>query len=89
MNKLVNDVEALIAELEKVMFAHESIEWYLVNNLHDYLKILREKPNSKAIGDASRALSRFCTDSLDWDTAVYKTCSAIASEGHRIAKIVI
>lgn len=85
-NQLINEVELLLGDLDVNSPAFESLEWYLRNNLADYLKKIKTSENSHDLKIATKILSRFCLESMDWDTPLFKRCTKITEFGLKLAK---
>ena len=86
MTDIVQKIEVLIDQLEAAAPARESLEWYLLNNLRDYRRTLQSGSSPLEIGNATRALVRFCTESMDWSSPLYKSCMEITALGGKLAK---
>jgi hypothetical protein len=87
MNTLMGKIEALRVKIADAAAVQGSLEWYLNNNLADYAVVVGKSDGAQDLEQASRALMRFCTESLDWDTPLYRECVALAEEGRRVAAI--
>jgi hypothetical protein len=68
------------------MSPKESLEWYLSNNLNEYLRSIEESTKPIDILRATKLLSRFCTESMDWDTEIYKKCGDIMRIGYMLGR---
>ncbi|MGY1490794.1 hypothetical protein ACW4YW_15415 [Methylobacillus pratensis] len=86
MEKLIQSVDILLKKITSKKVEKESLEWYLINNLNDYRTLLINNPSLIELENATRALIRFCTESIDWDSTLYKDCSEITTLGMRSAK---
>lgn len=86
MNDVIEYIDAILLKISPKSDAVESMEWYLKNNLQDYKKILQGSASLQEIENATRALTRFCTESMDWDNPLYKECCEITSRGMRLAR---
>lgn len=86
MNELVNLTNALLKQIEIPSSARESLEWYLKNNLSEFQAVVKSAQNAGEVENATLALSRFCTESMDWDTALFKACMEITEKGRKLAK---
>lgn len=86
ISQLLELIDLLRDDLKKKAPVKDSVEWYLLNNLLDYGKALASYKTHEEIGDATRSLSRFCIDSLDWDSEVFRACTEITVRGRRLAK---
>ena len=84
--QLIKKTEFFLEEIESFKPKNETLEWYLSNNLKKYLESIRFANGSTEIRNATRILSRFCTESMNWDTDLYKKCTAITSVGFKIGK---
>lgn len=67
---------------------HESIEWYLNNHIDDYLNTLESIGSKQDIQSTVYTFSRFCTDTMDWDSSLYKECVVIMKLGTKLSKSV-
>lgn len=86
MTQLITEVKLLIKELAAHESVKESHEWYLKNNLAIYLEELEKIKNTDELKIATRIFSRFCLESMDWDTPLFKRCTKITELGLKIAK---
>ncbi len=85
-NKLISEVEVLLSELDVQQPQQESLEWYLKNNLYDYLQDVEKTNNANDLKIATKILSRFCLESMDWDTPLFKRCTKITELGLKVSK---
>lgn len=85
-DQLVDAIKKLLEDLDIKQQERESLEWYLKNNLNDYLSSVERASTPNDLKKATRVLSRFCLDSMDWDTPLFKRCSQITELGLKIAK---
>jgi hypothetical protein len=86
MNDLIQKIDWVLEATAEKAAIKESLEWYLRNNLVRYKQLLQSDPSQMQLKDATRALMRFCTESMDWNTVLYRDCMAITSEGSSLAK---
>jgi hypothetical protein len=86
MQELIEAIDSLLSRLSEQSREKESLEWYLHNNLVDYKSALQCAETRQEIENATRALIRFCTESMDWDNELFRACTAITNQGIRIAK---
>ncbi|OGT26075.1 MAG: hypothetical protein A3B71_04235 [Gammaproteobacteria bacterium RIFCSPHIGHO2_02_FULL_42_43] len=84
--QLINEVQTFLQELKKNNPERESLEWYLINNLNRYLESLTAAGSAQEIKIATKILSRFCVDCMNWDTTLFKQCTKITHLGLKIAK---
>jgi hypothetical protein len=85
MLQIVQKINSLIEQIEGNAPAHESLEWYLLNNLEEYRSALEVSRSKLETDNATRMFCRFCTESMDWETPLYKSCMEIASMGWKLA----
>jgi hypothetical protein len=83
---LIDKTQIFLNTIEKKAPKRESLEWYLINNLKDFLISIKQAQSKQALNTATRILSRFCLESMDWDTELFKTCSEITELGLKISK---
>ncbi len=83
---LLQEARAFLDELSSQPMTEGSLEWYLSNNLRDYVESVERSDSAKAIKNATRILSRFCTESMNWDTILYRRCTEITEAGFKLAK---
>lgn len=86
MNPLLERIDALLAELASQPSARESLEWYLQNNLNSLRRNLVSAGTKRDITNAARAFTRFCTESMDWNTELYRKCTVITELAFRLGK---
>jgi hypothetical protein len=86
MHQLIDLVDALLREIAGRAVARESLEWYLRNNLEDFRRKALGSPAPRALEGAARALSHFCTDSMEWDSELFRACTRITDLAARLAK---
>jgi hypothetical protein len=87
MSTLMDKIEALQLKIADAATLHGSLESYLNNNLADLAVVVGKNGGGQDLERASRALMRFCTESLDWDTPLYRECIAVAEEGRQLSAI--
>lgn len=85
MMTLTQEIEALTAQIAGPAAVQGSLEWYLQNNLNEFASSVSN--GGRDLENASRALMRFCTESMDWDTPLYRAAVSIAESGSRLAKV--
>jgi hypothetical protein len=71
---LIENVDSFLQEIELSNPKQETIEWYLFNNLKKYLSSIADTENPIEIKNATGRLSIFCTESMNWDSELYKKC---------------
>jgi hypothetical protein len=76
---------ALLNRLSDQADLEESAEWYLRSYLVDYKRALLRKSSSQELEFATGAFMRFCVQSLDTHSALYRDCAEIAEEGAKVA----
>lgn len=86
IESLVQSLDSYIAKLQKAEIRKKSDEWYLLNNLTDFRQSLVSAKAKQDIENASKMLSRFCTESFNWDTDYFKNCVAFSEQGFALAK---
>ena len=86
MDELIQDIDSLIKIIDSRGVSKESTEWYLRNNLIDYKATLLSEDSTEVLNNATRALVRFCTESMDWSDPLYQECCSITAKGARLAK---
>lgn len=77
-------IGALLDKIGQQADVQESPEWYLRSYLVDYKRTLLRKWSSQEIEFATDALMRFCAQSLDTNSALYRECAEIAEEGAKM-----
>ncbi len=82
--ELLAKVKRLSAELESKKPAKESVEWYMINNLNTFEERIREAEIDDDLRVASRILTRFAVDSLDWGSPLMKSVEALSEEADEI-----
>lgn len=86
MTEIFRLIDDLFSRLEAAHPERESLEWYTINNLRDYRGTLEADSSKQEIDNATRAFIRFCTESMDWGTPLYKACMAISALGEKLTK---
>jgi hypothetical protein len=86
MQELIAAIDTLLELLSQKPRERESLEWYLANNLDDYKRAVQDASDKGGIEDATRALNRFCTESMDWDNDLFRRCSEIVNLGFKLSK---
>lgn len=79
-------IDLLVKELKSASPKKESLEWYLINNLEKYLVSLNESETKGDILRATKIFSRFCIDSMDWDTEIFRKYSVLTDGVSKLAK---
>lgn len=77
---------ALLNQLSDQADVEESAEWYLRSYLVDYKRALLRKSSSREIEFATDAFMRFCAQSLDTGSALYRGCAEVAEEGAKVGE---
>lgn len=79
-------ISALLNNLSDQADVEESAEWYLRSYLVDYKRALLRKWSSQEIEFATGAFMRFCDQSLDTASSLYRDCAEIAEAGAKVAE---
>lgn len=77
IEQAVRKTKNLIKRLEATPPQKETVEWYTLNNLRDLFRDLNNIQSTEKLLESEHILSRFCTDSLDWNSDLYKEISEI------------
>lgn len=85
--KLHQQLTSLLAEVEAISPQPESLEWYLANQVRKYVSALDAAGSAQDVENCTAVFSRFCTESMDWDTALYKRCAEATALGFKLAKM--
>ncbi len=83
---LIEQANSFLTEIESLNPQRESVEWHLSNNLKKFLESVKVTNSFPEIKNATRILSKFCTESMDWDTELYRKCIAITQIGFKLGK---
>jgi hypothetical protein len=86
MRELLESIDAVVNRLAQGTPARESLEWYLGNNLRSYREALQKAKTRRDVENATRALSRFCTESMEWSSELFRECTRIQEAGFALAK---
>jgi hypothetical protein len=86
MRELLESIDRVLGRLAQGAPPRESLEWYLANNLGSYRDALLSAKTRIDVENATRALSRFCTESMEWDSDLFRECTRIQEEGFALAK---
>jgi len=86
MQDVISAIDMLLIKLERQGPGSDSVEWFLINQLKDYKRLIQHAKSKQEIADATIGLSRFCTESMNWDTELYRECTEITRLGRRLAK---
>lgn len=84
--ELIKQTTSFLGEIESLKPQKETLDWYLSNHLKKYLVSVKKADKPLEIRNATGILSRFCTESMDWDTELYKKCTVITSIGFKLGK---
>lgn len=84
VGELLNELNALAKIIDGKKPERETIEWYLLNNINTYISSIECAQSNNDVENASEVFSRFCTDSMDWDTDLYKMCSEIINRAFKL-----
>jgi hypothetical protein len=76
----------LLDEMESLKPIGESLEWYLINQIKKLISALGDAKSTQDIQNCVGVFSRFCTESMDWDTDLYRKCTEITALGFKLAK---
>jgi hypothetical protein len=79
-------LERLMSEVEARSPLAESVEWYLINQVRTFSGSLDAAKSKQDIENCTGVFSRFCAESMDWDTDLYKKCTEITALGFKLAK---
>jgi hypothetical protein len=85
-DELLSESRALLDDLTSQSIIEGSLEWYLSNNLRVYIESIESSSSAKDIVNAARILSRFCTESMDWETGLYQRCATLIESGFRVGR---
>lgn len=83
---LLEMAKSLRQELAAAKPKRESLEWHLINNLDTFGNSLESATSAQDIKNACAILGRFCFESMNWDTPLYRRCSDISEQGLKLAK---
>lgn len=83
MEKLLEMLISLVERIELRAPEMESVEWYLLNNLNRFKEILENSPSKHEFENGMRVLSRFCIDSMDWNSPLFKAATSITEQARR------
>lgn len=86
LDELLERADALLRSLKAAAPARESVEWCLANHLKAFRDALADGGARPHVENAARMLSRFCVDSMDWNTELFHKCSALTDDAWRAAK---
>jgi len=84
---IINALENLIIEYNLRNSISDTHEWYLFNNTIKYIYSLKTVNTPSDIKNAAITYGMFCTESMDWDTELYKECVALMKMGHKLARV--
>ena len=84
--QLIMEINQFLIELKDKSPISESLEWYLINNLESYLKGVNEANTSGDVENLSDILDRFCVESMDWDTEIFRRCTRLTKLGIKLSK---
>ena len=83
---LINELEKFIAEYDLQKSIPDTHEWYLFNNTKKYMNTLKAANTSSDVKYAATQYGIFCTESMDWNTDIYKKCAALSEMGYKLAR---
>lgn len=83
---LIEEINRIIQELRFLKPKQESLEWYLLNNLNTYLQSIERADENIKIKNATEIFGMFCTESMNWDTDLYKKCMEITKIDFKLCK---
>lgn len=86
--ELTTNLNNMKEEIQSKNAKRESLEWYLLNNIELYLRSLDSAKSYRDFDNAVSIFSRFCTESMDWDAPLYKSCTNITKLGFKLSKLV-
>ena len=86
VDKVISEAEGLIRQLELQSPAEKTSEWFAINNLNGFIERLRKGETKDDVINASRILSRFAVDSLEWGSELMKQVETISESGRKCAK---
>jgi hypothetical protein len=84
--ELIEKITVLLNELNLSKPPQESLEWYLLSNLNQYLHSIDVASDHKEISNSTKIFSGFCTESMNWDTELYRKCVDITKVGFQLSK---
>lgn len=82
---LISEILILLSEIVNNHPGEETLEWYLLNYLKRYLEVINESESSEEIKKSSQIFSRFCMESMNWDSELFKRCSKLGNSGFKIS----
>ena len=83
---LVGKIDELLLVIEATHPSRDSLEWYLMNNLKSYKAAVQLASDKLSVENAARAFNRFCTESMDWQTELFKRCAMLADFGLQMGR---
>lgn len=86
MRDLLEAIDTVIDRLAQGNPVRESLEWYLGNNLRSYKNEIQKAKTRRDVENATRALGRFCTESMEWNSELFRECTRIEDAGFALAK---
>jgi hypothetical protein len=76
MQGLVDAIDELLTQIEPA--AHgENIEAYLRNHLTSFRVGAVAATEPRDVENSAKALGRFCTEHMNWDSDLYRRCMAL------------
>jgi hypothetical protein len=84
---LINELEKLIAEHDLQKSTPNTHKWHLLNNTKKYIDALKAADTPIDVKNAVTDYGMFCTESMDWDTELYKKSSALTEMGYKVARV--
>lgn len=86
MNELLAKIDVLLNQIAPASGVHGSLEWYLRNHLIEYKNKISTNSTAVGIENATEILMRFCLESMEWGTDLYRSCTALTEQAIRLSK---
>lgn len=84
LEEVIEQISELAAAVDARAPEHESLEWYVANNLREAITELRGARHNDDIERVRQKLSRFAADSLDWSSDIFKRVTDLTTRLHSI-----
>jgi hypothetical protein len=83
---LDHQLAELLDGLQALRPADGSLEWYLINQVKMLMSAIENAQSKQDLQNGVGVFSRFCTESMDWDTDLYRRCTEVTALGFKLAK---
>jgi hypothetical protein len=85
VQRILDLVDVVLSELSRQPPSRGTVEWYLEHHLLAFRRYLLRASSAGDVWIATTALDRFCRDSLDTGSDLYRKCAEIVELASKLS----